>query len=95
MCGYLGDIPLILLDGRCHLYEGYTVEEITLPVRVVHACAAPLLIVSNASGGLNPRYARGDMVVIEDHLSFMNSHARQRQPAMIAGPCRAREPFAV
>jgi purine-nucleoside phosphorylase len=71
VCGCLGGVPLILLDGRCHLYEGYSVEAITLPVRVLHACGAPLLLVSNAGGGLDPRYAPGDLVVIDDHINLM------------------------
>jgi purine-nucleoside phosphorylase len=74
---------LILLDGRCHLYEGYSADQVTLPVRVLHACGAPMLIVSNASGGLNPQYARGDVVVIDDHISFMNGGLPTATPATI------------
>jgi purine-nucleoside phosphorylase len=68
VCGRLRGVPLLVLDGRCHLYEGYSVSEITFPVRVVSACGASLLIISNASGGLNPEYAKGDVMAIEDHL---------------------------
>ena len=71
VCGRLNDIPLILLDGRCHLYEGYSLDQVTLPVRVLHACGAQLLIASNASGGLNPEFASGDIVVLDDHINLM------------------------
>jgi purine-nucleoside phosphorylase len=61
----------MLLDGRCHLYEGYSVNQVTLPVRVLHACGARLLIASNASGGLNPEFVAGDIMVIDDHINLM------------------------
>jgi purine-nucleoside phosphorylase len=76
VCGRLNGIPLILLDGRCHLYEGYSLEQITLPVRVAHACGAPLLIASNASGGLNPEFSSGDLMVIDDHIDLMTGAMR-------------------
>ena len=60
------------MEGRYHLYEGYDVRQITLPVRVMRALGIELLIVSNASGGLNPRFAVGDVVVIEDHINLMH-----------------------
>ncbi len=71
ICGRLNGTPLMLLDGRCHLYEGYSVNQVTLPVRVLHACGARLLIASNASGGLNPEFAAGDIMVIDDHINLM------------------------
>jgi purine-nucleoside phosphorylase len=70
VCGRLHGVPLLTLDGRCHWYEGYAVREITFPIRVLHACGAPLLILSNASGGLNPAYATGDLMGIADHLTL-------------------------
>jgi purine-nucleoside phosphorylase len=70
VCGRLHGVPLLALDGRCHWYEGYTVGDITFPIHVLHACGAPLLILSNASGGLNPAYATGDLVGITDHLTL-------------------------
>ncbi|MHB8865280.1 MAG: purine-nucleoside phosphorylase [Pirellulaceae bacterium] len=72
VCGHLNGMPLLLLDGRCHLYEGYSLEQVTLPVRVLHACGVRLLITSNASGGLNPKFASGDIMVIDDHLNLMS-----------------------
>lgn len=81
VCGRLGGVPLLVFDGRYHLYEGHPVDLITLPARVAHACGAPMLIVSNASGGLNPHYARGDVVVIDDQISFMRRGLPTSTPA--------------
>jgi purine-nucleoside phosphorylase len=73
VCGTLEGMSVIAMEGRCHCYEGYSLAEITLPVRVMHALGIELLIVSNASGGMNPRHRRGDIVVIEDHINLMFS----------------------
>ncbi len=69
--GQMAGVPLIMFDGRCHLYEGYSFEQVTWPVRVASALGAQYLIVSNASGGLNPQYRSGDVMVIDDHLNLM------------------------
>ncbi len=74
VCGQLEGLPLLAMEGRFHAYEGYTHRQITFPVRVMRALGAELLIVSNASGGMNPQYARGDIVVIEDHINLMNGN---------------------
>jgi purine-nucleoside phosphorylase len=71
LCGTLSGATVIAMEGRCHAYEGYTPAQITLPVRVMHALGIELLIVSNASGGMNPQYQRGDIVVIDDHINLM------------------------
>ena len=60
------------MQGRFHAYEGYSAAEITFPVRVMKALGIELLIVSNAAGGLNPDFAVGDIMVIDDHINFMN-----------------------
>ena len=62
------------MQGRFHAYEGYTAAQVAFPVRVLRALGVELLIVSNAAGGLNPRYAVGDLLVIDDHVNFMNRH---------------------
>ncbi|HEY2759681.1 MAG TPA: purine-nucleoside phosphorylase [Pirellulales bacterium] len=72
LCGKLGGAPVIAMQGRFHCYEGYSAERATFPVRVMHALGIELLIVSNAAGGLNPNYASGDIMVIDDHINFLN-----------------------
>jgi purine-nucleoside phosphorylase len=71
VCGRLEDVPVIAFQGRFHLYEGYSAEQAALPARLTKALGAKALIVSNAAGGLNPHYAVGDVMVIEDHINFM------------------------
>lgn len=70
-CGVCCGVPVVTMEGRFHVYEGYSPQQITLPVRVMQRLGIELLIVSNASGGLNPRLAVGDIVVIEDHVNLM------------------------
>ena len=72
VCGRLCGIPLIALAGRCHYYEGRSGEQVTLPVRVLGELGVPTLILSNASGGLDPRMAVGDLLVVSDHLNLMH-----------------------
>lgn len=71
ICGTLGSVPVMAMQGRFHLYEGYSPQQATLPVRVMRHMGAELLVVSNASGGLNPEYESGDVMVIEDHINMM------------------------
>ena len=74
VCGTLQGLPVVAMEGRFHAYEGYTHRQITFPVRVMKALGADLLIVSNACGGMNPKYARGDVMVIEDHINLMSGN---------------------
>ena len=74
VCGMLQDVPVMVMEGRFHMYEGYSLRQITFPVRVMKAVGAELLIVSNASGGMNPHYRCGDLVVIEDHINLMGDN---------------------
>jgi len=71
VCGRLGTVPVLVMEGRFHVYEGYSLETITLPVRVMKALGASILVVSNASGGMNPFYQSGDIMLMEDHINFM------------------------
>ena len=74
VCGQLQGLPVMAMEGRFHRYEGYSLKEITLPVRVMKALGARLLIVSNACGGMNPYYRSGDIMVIEDHINLMGDN---------------------
>ncbi len=74
VCGRLGGKPVVAMEGRFHFYEGYSLRDITLPVRVMKALGCDVLIVSNACGGMNPQYAKGDIMVIEDHINLMGDN---------------------
>ena len=71
VCGRLAGVRVVAMEGRCHFYEGYSCDEVTFPVRVMQTLGAPLLIVSNASGGVNPQLRSGDIVVMADHISWL------------------------
>src|ERR1700733_5874690 len=71
VCGRLAGQTLMAMEGRFHLYEGYSPWQVTFPIRVMKELGCRLLIVSNAAGGLNPLHKKGDLIVIEDHINFM------------------------
>ena len=68
LIGTLENTPVVAMQGRLHGYEGYTMQQLTLPVRVMFMLGAHTLIVSNAAGGVNPEYQPGDFMVIHDHI---------------------------
>lgn len=69
--GNLGGEPTIALEGRYHYYEGYTLEEITFPVRVMKALGVEVAVFSNAAGALNPAFRAGDIMILSDHVNLM------------------------
>ncbi len=72
--GRMGGVNIIAMQGRFHYYEGYTMQEITFPVRVMNFLGIRLLILSNASGGVNPDFEVGDIMVIRDHINLMKDN---------------------
>lgn len=74
VCGHLAGVPVVAMEGRFHLYEGYPLKLITLPVRVFKELGVELLVVSNACGGLNPYFNAGDLMVIEDHINLLGDN---------------------
>lgn len=68
--GRIGDKNVVAMEGRFHYYEGYPLDEVTYPVRVVKALGAKILIVSNAAGSMNPDFRAGDLMAISDHINF-------------------------
>ncbi len=69
--GKIGGKKVVAMQGRFHFYEGYSLEEVTFPVRVMRALGAETFIVSNAAGGMNPQFETGDLMIITDHINLM------------------------
>ena len=86
VCGTLDGHEVVAMQGRFHLYEGYDVDLATLPIHVMRAMGVEVLFVSNAAGGLNPKMASGDVMLIESHVDFMN----RTSPQISASPVKHR-----
>jgi purine-nucleoside phosphorylase len=74
VCGRLAGKPVLAMEGRFHYYEGYSLQQITLPVRVMRALGCEVLVVSNACGGMNPQFDKGDLMIIEDHINLIGDN---------------------
>ena len=71
VAGRLAGVPVLIMQGRVHFYEGYSLAEVTFPTRVLRALGAEILLVTNAAGGLNPDWRAGDPMVITDHINLV------------------------
>ena len=74
LCGTLGGKTVIAMQGRFHRYEGYSLQQVTFPVRVLHALGAKTLVVSNACGGMHPLWGAGDLMLIADHINLLGDN---------------------
>lgn len=67
--GYIGNVPLIIMQGRVHFYEGYNMEQVVIPIRILKMLGVKVVILTNASGGINYNFNAGDLMLITDHIS--------------------------
>lgn len=67
--GYVGDVPVVCMKGRVHYYEGYSIDDVVLPIRLMKLLGAEILFLTNASGGVNTSFHAGDLMLITDHIS--------------------------
>ena len=72
--GKLGGVDVMAMQGRFHFYEGYSMKEATFPIRVMYELGIKTLFVSNASGGMNPEFKIGDLMIITDHINLFPEH---------------------
>ncbi len=72
--GYKSGVPVVVMSGRFHYYEGYSAAELTFPIRVLKALGVDKMIMTNAAGGINPHFNEGDIVQVTDHINLMPDH---------------------
>lgn len=74
VCGRLGGRRILCMQGRFHYYEGYSLQQVTQPVRLMHAAGVQTLLATNAAGGIHPDYQPGDFMLLRDHINFLGSN---------------------
>ena len=74
LLAYLAKTPVVVLSGRAHYYEGHSMEAVTFPTRVLAALGVRALLLTNAAGGINSRFRRGDFMALTDHINFMGAN---------------------
>ena len=84
--GTIGEKKVLAMQGRFHIYEGWSITEVTFPIRVMRFLGIQNLIVSNASGGVNPKFKVGDIMIIKDHINMMPDHPLQGKNDDRLGP---------
>ena len=84
--GTIGGKKVLCMAGRFHYYEGYNAQEVTYPIRVMKALGISTLLVSNAAGGVNPGFKVGDLMIIEDHISFFTANPLVGKNEIALGP---------
>lgn len=84
--GRLGDHPVVVMAGRFHYYEGWTMQQVTFPVRVLKYLGIERLIITNASGGVNPHLRAGDLVAVRDHINLLPEHPLRGENDERLGP---------
>jgi purine-nucleoside phosphorylase len=84
--GHVDSVPLALLQGRVHFYEGYTMDEVVFPVRTLAMLGTEILILTNSAGGLDPAMKPGDFMIIEDHINLMGDNPLRGQDVKNLGP---------
>lgn len=92
--GYLAKTPVVVLSGRTHFYEGHSMETVTFPIRVLAALGVRALLLTNAAGGINGRFRRGDFMALTDHINFMGTNPLRgwREPNRFVDLTRTYDP---
>jgi purine-nucleoside phosphorylase len=84
--GFVSDVPVLAIQGRIHFYEGYTAQQVTYPIDLLGSWGVRNLIVTSASGGLDPDFHSGDLMLITDHIAFGMANPLHDQPENLLGP---------